>query len=223
MIRSEFDEWFKYHCRAFPGVASWFAKPESVPEPQETVAMWAEALADVNIDSAKKATDLLFRGTEPPPPGYSSHPRAVRRIAREIDHAAYNAQREPITSRRPQVVDGQVCYHCAECQDTGVRTVLSPACVRRILQADGVLEDCNLAKGVTTVVACDCAIGELKTRDRRYPVCKALIPGLAVYDARCMMLYDPLWNPQTLVDAVMDRYRPKQTGSLWVDDNHPGG
>jgi hypothetical protein len=136
MNSSEFQEWMRYHRKAYPGLAAWLEKNDGQAD------MWAKVLGKTPLDAAKRATDTLFE-QEDQPRGYGEHPRAIKRLAWETR-----------TKSVPRKVDGQDTYSCRRCRDSGMVSVVSAASLRAAWanHRDHGIRWC--------AVACDCAAGE---------------------------------------------------------------
>ena len=78
MSNDDFDRWIAYHVAAFPGLKVW------LDQNGHTLTHWINALEDVAYDDAKRATDLIFRGDDERPEGWSEHPSAVRKVAKRL-------------------------------------------------------------------------------------------------------------------------------------------
>jgi hypothetical protein len=109
MTNEEFNEWLRHHTAAFPGMAAWLNK---LPQKRDTLAAWEYALRAVDLDAAKRATDLMLSGEEAQPAGWGSYPAAIRAIAMRLcgERRQYS---------QPRTIDGQPTYECAHCQDEG--------------------------------------------------------------------------------------------------------
>jgi hypothetical protein len=150
MIDDEFRDWLRYHKAAFPGLGDWLRKNP------DTVAHWERALADVDAEAARDATDAMLAGAVETPRGYTEHVRTIRSMAKEIQFADRD-------DRRPARIDGYVVYDCALCLDSGFVLVLDAEHGGQDL-LDWARGDRRQPRPASrgASVACTCATGESK-------------------------------------------------------------
>jgi len=129
MNRAEFDEWFRDHTACFRSLSDWFAKL-GAQRATETVDAWFRVLRRLDLEDAKRATELLFDGTETEPKSRDKIPAAVAAISRRL------------ASRRRQDEDrerwrsaGDETVACLACNDSGSRLCWHPATMQAA--ADG--------------------------------------------------------------------------------------
>lgn len=122
MTRDEFQKWLDFHHASFPECNTWMLRqkrfPDDTQQPLDIKDAWREALSDCSLEHCKQATRLLLNGEDEfPTPGFSCHPRTVRRIAKRLANETVKA------AEAPRVVDGERVYNCALCLDTGLATI----------------------------------------------------------------------------------------------------
>ena len=138
MNQDEYQEWRRYHAKAYPGLIAWLDRNDGQD------VLWQRLLANTPYEAAKAATDQMFSMDEQPR-GYSEHPRIIRRLAYEV------APRRD--TRMPTYIDGQATFACGRCQDSGFVSVLTPETLKRVWR-----DDANKALRYCTI-ACDCDEG----------------------------------------------------------------
>ncbi len=134
MTTNDFQEWYAYHSKAFPGVADWMKKHP------ETIRFWEMPFEHVELADAKAASREMVTGDLEEPKGFGQHAKAIARRAREIGFARKAA---------PQAVDGESVYGCPTCQDAGLVAVVDPRAYRA-----GQFRACS--------VYCACHAGDVK-------------------------------------------------------------
>jgi len=169
MTKSEFSDWFDYHCGCFPGLRTWRGKM-SAAEQKGVVDAWYRLLRPCELGDAKAATDYLFRSADGAPRVYERHPSAVREVAQ--------AKYEQRIYAKPEVqfVDGEQVYRCIQCQDDG--RVICWSQKSMAAAREGMLGEPFTV--YTCAVACDCQLGEYYARHLgRFDPQKWLICGPA--------------------------------------------
>lgn len=115
MTNDEFSAWLDYHTTAFPSIGDWLGNHTG------QLGFWRKALMSVSLEHAKAATDAIFTGSISKPPGFGSHPSAVRRYARE---------QQPERDYWVPTYDGEAATRCPVCADSGMVSVWHPVLVR---------------------------------------------------------------------------------------------
>jgi len=154
MNSNEFIEWLGYHSKAYPSLAPWLEKSEG------TTAIWAKSLRDVSLEAGLAATDAMMAGDIEKPRGWSDHPQAVRRYAREIKGGG---ARLPGSFRDAKYdPDGNELFDCPTCNDTGSVSVLHPNMQREAIRG----ERTRQAPGsfLSCTAACTCEVGDQLAR-----------------------------------------------------------
>ncbi len=162
----EFDDWFVFHAARFTGLHSWLSKlpanpPPGMPGRKDVLDAWREALANVGLADAKRATERLFAGEEEKPASYDDHPRAIVRIAGRLHAEHYGSRR--------RYVDGQETYDCPLCEDEGVVWCWHPDAIKAVAG----LTNANtgsphaLIAPYKTCVCCTCRRGDAQARGFR--------------------------------------------------------
>lgn len=118
-----------YHGAAFTGLQAWLAK-QPPEQRDQTLDLWRSVLANVTLDAARDATELLFSGEVECPKFYDDHPRAVLRAIRESRKEA-GGERYP-DGKWVTGEDGERVYafHCHHCEDTGFVGIWLPGAFR---------------------------------------------------------------------------------------------
>ena len=195
MTQQEFDVWLQWHLDAFPGVAKWLSDLEDV---KSTTEHWLRALEPVSLKSCKQATSLLLSDpNEKEPRGFSNHPRAIRRIASELDQGL----------RAKDYVGGERTLSCPACRDSGVRFVISPILVRKAREAATYDEFVEVAakNAAGCDVACDqCSEGSRRNRTRTCPAAKVQIPPMPRFRRDRYIEMDTSWDLLGQWNAIMD-------------------
>ena len=130
MKRSEVKLWIDYHAELFPG---WKYGPEATAARAMAFASIFKALAKIDLEHAREASDRMLEGTIKRPFRDEEHIAAIVAGARVVKSQRY-AQDHP-------VVDGQRTVACPFCQDTGF-----VICWRRNLE-DQMAVLCSCAAG----------------------------------------------------------------------------
>ena len=120
----EYTDWERYHWIAFPSVSDWFSRlPDDTRN--DTRKAWRKALEDVNLDAARRATDLLLKGDGDKPFGHSEIPAAINRIARGLRQSGgeRKSRKPPFRLRTDENGDKVNVYVCRTCRDTGLVAV----------------------------------------------------------------------------------------------------
>lgn len=121
MNRSEFNEWFAFHCSAFRSIADWFARLGE-EESERTLGHWFRVLRNVGLDEARVATEQLFSGEEPEPKSRDKIPSVIWAIAKGRRVGRVTSRESPTV-----YVDGEPVYECPLCEDDGRITLRVPA------------------------------------------------------------------------------------------------
>ncbi len=158
MTEHEFDDWLDYHMAAFPSLRGWFAKntPNDAVGDQRPLAHWRNALRDVDLEDAQRATDSMLAGDLDEPRAYSAIPKTIRQWCR----GSYAVQKKS-SSKQRRTVDGEIVYDCPHCLDMGTIPVIHPKVHQQIYQG---VEYADL-RWWTCVVACTCGAGEKWRRE----------------------------------------------------------
>lgn len=222
MTNDEFRLWFSRHCSAFTGLASWFAKLPDQPregsfESSKVGLMrsWYGVLAGTDLADALEATGVMFR--DDTDVMFDRHPATIRRIAQQLSAPRRMADRAKSWQTRDER------FRCAECLDSGFRTVVHPKTVRDWLEgkATGVMFRC--------CVACTCAAGAERFPDtpqrigdpKRYPLYNAATMCLAEIRT------DDGWRTATgaemreLLAGWLDGYQQRRIESQYADNWQP--
>lgn len=116
MTDSEYHAWEKYHFAALPSVGAWItARPDTRPH-------WLRALASLDLEDAKAATDAMLADTSGEYERvFDNTPQVIRKLA-----TGFAKRRRAAASFDKLVTDeGQLSYRCTACYDTGWVTVLT--------------------------------------------------------------------------------------------------
>ncbi len=112
MNTNEFNRWMKKHQDAFPACATWAS---NAPAAQDTLKIWREVLANIDVDMAVDATMRMVKGIEPLVQFSNWHdtPRFV------IEHV--KAIERETKAKRPTYIEPVTeVFRCKECRDLGL-------------------------------------------------------------------------------------------------------
>ena len=165
MNAKELNEWVKFHTAAFPGLSGW------LDQHAETLELWMDTMSDVDLNCAKAATKAMHAGDLAEPNGYSKHPAAIRRHARDVAYRSANPLEYTNENRR--YVDGEEVFICHLCHDGGTIDVIHPKTQRQARQGD------DSINWRTCCVPCQCSSGD---RWRHYTTAGGKRISMPTYD-----------------------------------------
>lgn len=125
MNRKEFNAWYASFGRALPDTARWVA---SLPDPEATLALWAEVLTEVDPRDASAVTKRLLLGDDDKLPAYDreSYPAYIRRLCwanASRRKARTRRSRQPEAPLGPSRVQGpsagEILLAVMEARDSG--------------------------------------------------------------------------------------------------------
>jgi hypothetical protein len=155
MNTGQFNQWLDYHEASFPGT-----KAKLNQGGEDAHWAWAKSLDDVDLVSAKKATDAMLRGDVIGRVYHSDIPKTIRQTAAQFQAREHCIVQPAQGQVRQCTVDENGYRHytdnCTACRDSGLREVWCPSAINA-MRAGEFAE--NRRAWRTESVRCSCGAG----------------------------------------------------------------